>query len=50
MIFASYFVMRGRNAHIDFLRLLPVGTDLPSDGRAFSYEMLSSSLRLRKGF
>ena len=53
MIFAAYFVMRGRNAHIDFLWLLPVGTDLPSDARAFSltsYEMLSFSLRLSKGF
>ena len=53
MIFAAYFVMRGRNTHIDFLRLLPVGTDLPSDAGAFSltsYEMLSSSLRLSKGF
>ena len=38
MIFAAYFVMRGRNTHIDFLRLLPGGTDL------------SSSLRLSKGF
>ena len=53
MIFAAYFVMRGRNAHIDFLWLLPVGTDLPSDARAFSltsYEMLSFSLQLSKGF
>ena len=53
MIFAAYFVMRGRNAHIDFLCLLPVGTDLPSDARAFSltsYEMLSFSLRLSEGF
>ena len=40
MIFAAYFILRGRDMHIDFLRLLSrVGVicpgDLPSDGRTF---------------
>ena len=39
MIFSACFMLRGRDSHIDFLRLLfPVGMtdDLPSDARAFS--------------
>ena len=46
------FMLRGRDTHIDFLRLLClVGMidDLPSDARAFSltsFETQSSSLRI----
>ena len=39
MIFAACFMLRGRDTHIDFLRLFfLVGMidDLPSDARAFS--------------
>ena len=54
MLFAAYFIMRGHNTHIDFLRLLLVGRhDLPSYDIAFSltsYVTESSSLRLSKGF
>ena len=56
VIFAACFMLRGRDTHVDFLRLLfLVGMidDLPSDARAFSltsFETLSSSLRLNKGF
>ena len=53
MIFATCFMLRGRDTHIDFLRLLflvDMIDDLPSDARAFSstsFETQSSSLRLR---
>ena len=56
VIFAACFMLRGHDTHVDFLRLLfLVGMidDLPSDARAFSltsFETLSSSLRLNKGF
>ena len=56
VIFAACYMLRGRDTHVDFLRLLfLVGMidDLPSDARAFSltsFETLSSSLRLNKGF
>ena len=39
MIFAARFMLRGRDTHIDFLRLLflvGIIDDLPSDARAFS--------------
>ena len=37
MIFAAYFILRGRDTHIDFLwLLLMIGMILPSDARAFS--------------
>ena len=37
MIFAAYFILRGRDTHINFLRLLSHGRhDLASDARAFS--------------
>ena len=56
MIFATCFMLRGRDKHIDFLRLLflvGMNDDLPSDARAISltsFETLSSSLWLNKGF
>ena len=39
VIFAACFILRGRDTHIDFLRLLFLVSmidDLPSDARAFS--------------
>ena len=39
MVFAACFMLRGRDTHIDFLRLLflvGMTDDLPSDARAFS--------------
>ena len=39
MIFAACYMLRGRDMHIDFLRLLFLVSmidDLPSDERAFS--------------
>ena len=56
MIFATCFMLKCHGLHIAFLRwLFLVGMidDLPSDARAFfltSFEMLSSSLQLNKGF
>ena len=36
MIFAAYFILRGRDAHIDLLQLLfLVGVIFPSDARTF---------------
>ena len=45
MIFATYFMLRGPETHIDFLRLLfLVGMidDLPSDATAFSLNSLET--------
>ena len=54
--FTACFMLRGRDTHTDFLRLLflvGMTDNLPSDARAFSltsFETYSSSLRLNKGF
>ena len=56
MIFPACFMLRGRDTHADFLRLLflvGMTDNFPSDARAFSltsFETYSSSLRLNKGF